>query len=316
MLSAFTREAFAGSAFCYDHLVTALRLDASQYRVLHMLGDWQARGDRAALTIITAIEGRMPRAVGGLMTVNASGEVVGSISGGCFDAAVVAEAKKAMASGQAQVLQLGAGSPWIDIKLPCGGAIELLIVPDPDPDRIAQALARLAARMPAGLNFARPDGADFDLTVQPQLRLVAAGNGGELAALVQLALAIDAEVHALSSDAMLLASLGSDVRCLHLKTAEALDDLCFDSWTAVALCFHDHDWEPPLLARALASDAYFVGAMGSIATHEARRAALLARGVDEAAIAKIASPLGLFGPTRNPQALAISALAQIVAQRP
>jgi xanthine dehydrogenase accessory factor len=296
--------------------VTTLCPDASPYRVLRALHDWQARREAAALVIITAIEGRTPRAVGGLMAVRATGESVGSISGGCFDAAVVAEAQKAINAGHAQMLRLGAGSPWIDIKLPCGGAIELLIVANPDSRAITHAIQSLSARNQSSLCFVRPDGERVEISLSPPLHLVVAGNGGELAALARLALTIEAEVTALSSEAALLASLDGDIRCVHLKTADALGDLSFDRWTAVAVCFHDHDWEPPLLARALASDAYFVGAMGSLATHETRRAALLARGMDQTAISRIVSPLGLFGPTRDPQALAVSALAQIVAQRP
>lgn len=290
--------------------------DATPYRVLRLLGDWQAQGQRATLIVITAIEGRTPRSVGGLMGVSAAGEVAGSISGGCFDAAVIAEAQRVLASGAAQMLRLGAGSPWIDIKLPCGGNIELLFVPDPDREMIAKSVAALEARQVATLSMEQPDSGFFELSIQPRLRLLIAGNGGELTALALLGQAIDAEVTAISPDALLLQSLGDDIRHVHLKTPDALDPLSFDPWTAVAVFFHDHDWEPPLLARAVASKAFFIGAMGSLATHEARRAALLARGLDQAAIDRIASPLGLFGPTRDPQALAISALAQIVAQRP
>jgi xanthine dehydrogenase accessory factor len=254
--------------------------------------------------------------VGTLMAVNANGDVAGSISGGCFDAAVIAEAKAALVKGKPSLLRLGAGSPWIDIKLPCGGGIELLIIPNPAADMIAAALDTLAARAPCQLELDKGDGTVFQLELQPRLRLLVAGNGGEVMAIARLAHTIDQQVVAISPDIALLDALDTVIESVHLKTPEALDDIQIDAWTAAAVFFHDHDWEPPFLAKLLASDAYFIGAMGSLTTHMARRAALISLGLDEAVIDKLASPLGLFAPARDPQALAISALAQIVALEP
>jgi xanthine dehydrogenase accessory factor len=284
---------------------------ASLHQTLQALHRWQQAGERAALVVITAIEGRTSREVGTVMAVSADGKLSGSISGGCFDAAVVSEAQAALASGVSRLLKLGAGSPWIDIKLPCGGGIDLLIIPNPA--GIEYACEAIAARQPYQLLL--PE-ADFTLSILPRLRLIIAGNGGEVPALANLARSIDAEVMAVSPEQALLNTLAQDIEQRHLRTPDALDAIPFDPWTAIAIFFHDHDWEPPLLQRALASDAYFVGAMGSIVTHEARRAALVERGVSTADIARIKSPIGLFGPMRDPQALALSALAQIVAEFP
>jgi xanthine dehydrogenase accessory factor len=296
-------------------LAEAFAPAATRHKLLERLHAWRACGDSAALVVINKIEGRTSRDIGTLLAVHADGAVAGSISGGCFDAAVVAEAKAVLAEGKTRLLRLGAGSPWIDVKLPCGGGMELLILPNPDVAMLARAVEAIAQREACTLELDRGDGSCFSLAVEPRLRLLVAGNGGEVLALAALARAVDAEVVALSPDAALLDTLDETVGRLLLKTPESLDNLVFDQWTAVATFFHDHDWEPPLLARALASDAYFVGAMGSLATHEARCAALAERGVAAEDVARIASPLGLFSPARDPQALAISALAQILAER-
>jgi xanthine dehydrogenase accessory factor len=290
--------------------------DATQQQLLASLHLWLKQGQQAALVVITAIEGRTSRAVGTMMAVSASGDVAGSISGGCFDAAVITEARAALEDAQPRHLRLGAGSPWIDIKLPCGGGLDLLIVPNPDAALLDAALQAIAQRQPFALPLSMPVGGIFNCLIQPRLRLIVAGNGGEVAALVGLALGLDAEVVAVSPERRLLDTFPAAVQTVHLKTAHALDDISVDSATAFALFFHDHDWEPPLLAHALSTEAFFVGAMGSLATHEARTAVLLERGVDAAAIDRIASPLGLFAPARDPQALAVSALAQIMSLRP
>ena len=89
-----------------------------------------------------------------------------------------------------------------------------------------------------------------------------------------------------------------------------------DPWTAVVLFFHDHDREPPLLAVALQSPAFYVGAQGSLRTHRVRVAALAALGVPEDAIARLRGPIGLIPSARDPRVLAVSVLAEILAMAP
>src|SRR3546814_17256123 len=84
-----------------------------------------------------------------------------------------------------------------------------------------------------------------------------------------------------------------------------------DPWTAFLFLFHNHDWEPPLLARALETESFWVGAMGSPRTQKARRAALKAYGIEEEIIARVRGPIGLIPPTRDPATLGLSAFAEI-----
>ena len=89
-------------------------------------------------------------------------------------------------------------------------------------------------------------------------------------------------------------------------------ELDADAWTAMLFLFHDHEWEPALIAQALDSPAFWIGAMGSRTTQAARRAALAAHGLDEAAIARVQGPVGLIPSARDPATLALSAFAEIV----
>lgn len=299
--------------------------DASPCSILEHLSVWAAGSEPCALVAVVAVGGRASRGPGTLMAVSAGGGQAGSISGGCFDAAVAAEAVSAMAEGRPRLLRLGAGSPWIDIRLPCGGGMDLLIVPAPDAAIVAELLRTLEAResativmnCEAGLIAADDgapgwDGATFRHRIVPDLRLIVAGNGGEVAALARMARAIDLPVVVLSPERALLDALDQGIDLVELKTPGDLANVTCDARTAVAVLFHDHDWEPALLEHFLRSDALYVGAMGSRATHAERVAILQERGLDEAEIARITSPIGLFGPVRDPRSLAASALAQIV----
>lgn len=88
-----------------------------------------------------------------------------------------------------------------------------------------------------------------------------------------------------------------------------------DPWTATVLLFHEHEWEGAILARAVAGDGFYVGALGSQKTHGQRRERLLATSVPEALISRIRGPIGLVDRAREPGVLALSILAEIAAAR-
>ena len=96
---------------------------------------------------------------------------------------------------------------------------------------------------------------------------------------------------------------------------EALDALRPDSRTAVVTLTHDPKLDDPALDRALRSQAFYVGALGSRKTHAARLGRLRELGHGDTALARIRGPVGLdIGAVTAPE-IALSILAQIVAVR-
>lgn len=296
--------------------------------VLEFLAAAQARGERTALVALAGIAGTASRKLGTLFGVSESGWC-GSLSGGCIEAAVAAEARRAIAAGKAAVLRLGKGSPLIDIRLPCGGGLDLVIVPDPATDAISMALGTLARREPvlieaaldgrlsAAGNPARGTGFDGEvlgIRIEPLLRIVAIGQGEELVALARQAVAFGAETIALTSDEPAERSLSAlDVETHPLRGLGPSPHLASDAWTAIVLLFHDHDWEQALLRQAIELPALLIGAMGSRRTHAERIARLAAAGAPEEKLARIRGPIGLIEMTRDPATLALSVLAEVAA---
>lgn len=92
---------------------------------------------------------------------------------------------------------------------------------------------------------------------------------------------------------------------------EALDALGPDARTAVVTLTHDPKLDDPALDRALRSDAFYIGALGSRKTHASRLRRLAAAGFGEHALARIHGPVGLPIGARSPAEIAISILAQI-----
>lgn len=96
---------------------------------------------------------------------------------------------------------------------------------------------------------------------------------------------------------------------------EALDALRLDTRTAVVTLTHDPKLDDPALDRALKSDAFYIGALGSRKTHAKRLDRLREMGHGEDALARIRGPVGLnIGAVTAPE-IALSVLAQIVAVR-
>lgn len=96
---------------------------------------------------------------------------------------------------------------------------------------------------------------------------------------------------------------------------EALDALRPDARTAIVTLTHDPKLDDPALDRALRSDAFYVGALGSRKTHAARLARLRALGHGEAALSRIRGPVGLAIEAVTAPEIALSILAEIVAVR-
>ena len=297
-------------------------------KVLQFLDDAHRRGERTALIAIARVIGSSSRDPGTLMAVSESGAWCGSLSGGCVEAAVVGEARRVMQRRQAEVLRLGAGSPLIDIRLPCGGGLDLLIVPDPDANAVAGALHLLDQRQTieivTGLDEAfvassieSPERAEWDgrvltVRVDPVLQIVAIGQGEEVVALSRLGLAYGADVTAITPDSGavdLLSGIGVNTHRLHIPAPTPL--LQTDATTAVVFLFHDHDWEQALLMQAVNQPALLIGSMGSRRTQALRLEALHNAGVPEPQLARIEGPIGLIPMTRDPDTLALSVLAQV-----
>ncbi|SDE60248.1 xanthine dehydrogenase accessory factor [Paracoccus isoporae] len=259
-----------------------------------------------ALAVITGVEGPSYRPVGAVMAVDADGRMTGNLSSGCIDRDVALQAVQALEDGRARHLRYGVGSPFRDLELPCGGGLDIAVLPRPDPVRLGRARDLLAGREHAVLELG-----PVTLDIHPGLRFLVFGKGPEASCFAALARSAGYQVELFAPDDD---TLHGPARGERLRTPEWPADLAVDARTAVTIFFHDHDWEPVLLAAALRSQAFFVGAQGSLRAHRARCAALSDLGVAEELIARLASPFGLIPSARDPRTLAVSVLAQAVEQ--
>ena len=288
------------SAFVTDDPVEILRYASASFKA----------GIPVALVTLVEIQGGAARPLGAQMTVRIDGLYCGFVSGGCTEAAVAAEAIEALKAGHDRFLLLGEGSPFFDIVLPCGGGIRLSIHIIKAIEPVDEVLSQLALRREAGLLY-RP-GAEaidcvgslqtgwqaegFSRIYRPATRLFISGNTLEANALARVATAV-----------------GYEVDLVGRAYDKYLWDVSPDSYSAVALLNHDLNVELPVLEAALKSPAFYIGALGSRRTHDKRKQALKSLGYEDAEIARIKAPIGMFDKARDAASLAVSVVADITA---
>jgi xanthine dehydrogenase accessory factor len=98
--------------------------------LLDDLERWRSAGERVAIARVVDLDGSGPRGPGAAMAVNARGEVVGSVSGGCVEGAVVTEALEVLRTGERKVVSFGySDDEAFAVGLTCGGTIHLFVEP-------------------------------------------------------------------------------------------------------------------------------------------------------------------------------------------
>jgi len=303
---------------------------AAAYRenVVPDLASWSSKGERCALVTLVGVDGNAPRAEGAQMAVSETGQWSGYISGGCLEAAIALEAVAAIKAGKPRLLRYGKGSPYLDIRLPCGSGLDVFIQPMRDAGLIDDMSQRLEQREPYALRIdlatgacqlqviagaplpSRREGSSFFRVYEPALRCLIIGSSPIAVALAELAACSGFEAEFYAIDPELLPKLPVSVKVRTLKPRLSFEA---DRWTAAILAFHDHDQEFPFFSSLLRSPCFFIGAIGSRNAHAVRQATLTEVGFSECEVARINSPAGLLTGLKSAPLVALSILTQIVA---
>ena len=286
------------------------------------------KGAPMALATVVSTWGSAPRPRGSHMLVHADGRFEGSVSGGCVEGDILDTAARVIAGEPFQVNSYGVAddSAW-QVGLPCGGEISVMVQPvsaagfDPELfDRVNEARAdgrslTVHTDLATGHSDLRPleTGAVFANRYDPPRRLLIVGA-------VQIAQSLAALAQTLGIDTVVIDPRG------RFLTAErfpgvTLDDRWPDeavaAWksgpaTAVVTLSHDTKIDDPALLAALASDAAYVGALGSRRSHAARRERLAASGVTPEQFDRIDGPVGIDIGAIGPAEIALSIAAAMV----
>lgn len=299
--------------------------------VISQLLAWRKAGIPSALLTLTSVEGSAPRKVGSQMAVNIHKEFVGYISSGCAESAIVEEAVETIRAKERRCQRYGAGSKYVDIVLPCGSGIDIYFDPLIRTDQLERLDQAIRARRLVSLSFDMSmkelprllydtdvsdnsgDKAFFNRAYWPTPRLVIAGRGVGIDYLARFARELEWQVVVASPEQATLERIQPyAAKVQYLSKPNQFHPEIVDQHTAVVLLFHDHDWEPEILAKCQDRPAFFIGALGSHRTHAARKKMLYEHGCDKQFIDRIRGPIGLDIGAKNPVTIAISIIAEIV----
>jgi xanthine dehydrogenase accessory factor len=286
-----------------------------------------AQGERPALATVVATRRSAPRPVGSKLVVSESGELYGSVSGGCVESDVAVQAAEVIAGGKPRLLTYGIADDeaW-EIGLPCGGEIDVFVQRlEGAPPEGEGVLVTWLEGDQAGRQELQPRGSlepglqELDsetvfvevIAEPPRLLVVGATDTAEelcraAGGLGWRSIVIDPRARLATSER--IPSAGE----LVVSWPDALEA---DADTAVVVLTHEERLDVPALTAALGSDAFYVGAIGSRKTQAKRRERLLDAGVSEDALERLSGPAGLDLGADSPAETAVSILAEILAVR-
>ena len=309
--------------------------------------DWSRDGKGAALATVVETWGSAPRPTGSQLAISGEAEIAGSVSGGCVEGAVVAEALEALEDGRPRVLEYGVSdAEAFAVGLACGGRIRVMVEPvgrgdGPSPDLLARLVAARAAREPA-VYAVRPGtwerrlvaGEADPLTEPARAALVAdrSGFAGDWFLGVHnppLRMAVVGAVHIAQALVPMARLAGYDVVVVDPREAfasaarfpgselshdwpdAALAEFGLDTRTAVVTLTHDPKLDDPAIVAALRAPVFYLGCLGSSRTHAKRVERLKAAGFGEAEIARIHAPIGADIGAQSPAEIAVAILAEV-----
>ncbi|HKS77640.1 MAG TPA: XdhC/CoxI family protein [Gaiellaceae bacterium] len=303
--------------------------------VLSQAGRWRELGRRVAVATVVATRSSAPRPVGSKLAVSEQGELIGSVSGGCVENDVVLAAQDVLAGGPPRLLTYGITDEMaFGVGLPCGGEIDVFVEELTDAERPDVTLTVVAGEGvgerlddPELVEQARRRGRSHVLELEdrtiladvhaPPTRLFVYGAVDTAEALCRAAKLLGWRTVVADARASFATPerIPSADELLLLWPEEALDRVQPDLGTAVVVLTHDDKFDLPLIRGALASDAFYVGWIGSRRNQERRRGLLREEGVTDDELDRIAGPSGLDIGADTPAETALSMLAEIIAVR-
>lgn len=327
----------------------------SDQAILRTAVNWLEQSRPVALATVIGTWGSAPRPVGSLLVADDAGRFMGSVSGGCVEAAVIEAAQQLLARPGKPIMlefRVGDDQAW-SVGLACGGTIRVQIRALQGDDKVLPTLlddietrrpAAVLNRLDSGVQrlVHDDDGLDPELAAAvrealqqgrsrvlqtsaeavfvqsftPAWRLCVVGGVHIAQALIPMA--------QLAGYAVVLIDprstwVGGDrfggVDIITEWPDRALERLRPDAYTALVTLSHDPKLDDPALLAALNAPTGYIGALGSRRTHTARLERLREAGLDDLQLQRIHAPIGLPLGGRSPAEIAVAILAEIVQLR-
>ena len=303
--------------------------------------EWHLSGVGGVIATVIRTWGSAPRPVGSQLAVSGEGDIIGSVSGGCVEGAVIIEALNALKTGKNIILEYGiSDEDAFAVGLACGGNIEILV--EPIGFGLSQStlteLVRRCQRKEAvaysieinsgvnqlisldvsnskkdGINISGFYGAEFLVIYKTPLRMAVIGGVHIAQPLVSIARMSGFSVLVIDPRSTFLnAKRFPETELSNLWPDEALKLFKPDNRTAIITLSHDPKIDDLAIIEALTSNCFYIGCLGSKKTHSKRLDRLSKIVNSDACLSRIHGPIGLKINSQTPTEIAISVMAEVI----
>ncbi|MDH3311225.1 MAG: XdhC family protein [Gammaproteobacteria bacterium] len=309
-------------------------METADHEVLRTAIDWLTAGETVYLATVAKTFGSSPRPPGSLAALVASGRFVGSVSGGCMEADLVARLRDdRLPQKFPALITYGVTQEEAHrFGLPCGGKLELVLERLVSTAPLKNILEKIDARQlairqlcldtgEANLHPASAheefscDGKFMRKLFGPGWRLLLIGAGQLSRFVAQMGMALDYEVIVCEPREELASLWHVDGAIINKSMPDDAVRLLADMCSAVLALTHDPKLDDMALLEALESPAFYVGALGSHANNDKRRTRLATLGVTPENLARLHGPVGLAIGSKTPAEIAVAVLAGVTAAR-
>ena len=304
--------------------------------------EWHVSGIGAAVATVIRTWGSAPRPVGSQLAVSGEGDIIGSVSGGCVEGAVIIEALNTLKTGRNVILEYGVSDEdAFAVGLACGGNIQILVEPvgfGLSENIVAELVCRCQRREPVaysidiksgvnkvitldindekknvGTHTSGFYGAEFLVIYEKPLRMAVIGGVHIAQPLVSIARMSGFAVVVIDPRSTFLNAIRfPNVELSNLWPDEALKAFKPDSRSAIITLSHDPKIDDLGLIEALNSNCFYIGCLGSKKTHSKRLDRLSKIVNSDVCLSRLHGPIGLNIQSRTPTEIAISIMAEVI----
>lgn len=302
--------------------------------------EWQTQGYRSVLVTVASTYGASPRPVGSMAAIREDGVLAGSVSGGCIEEALIDDVLQGIYwHAENSVIQriFGINAEEQDrFRLPCGGSLTVYIETQWDPAHVQLLVSLLQQRRtlrrfvfwsgyatyvnlptllvkPVPLTLYNDH---FTVDIGPQYHAIIIGATEITDYLVPILISLDFNITVCEPRPEyqkqynhMAVELCSDM------PDECLACIAIDQNTAVLAISHDLKLDDLALLEILSSEAFYIGALGSVTTTGKRFDRLTRFGATAVQLARLHAPIGLPIHSKTPAEIAVSIAADLIAQR-
>lgn len=308
-------------------------MQAQEFEVLSRAREWCSGEARSWLCTIVNAKGSSPRPVGSMLAFTEQGMQVGSVSGGCVEEDLLERLKCGEFDARTPHLIDYGTSPEENerLGLPCGGSLQLLLqrLAPEDSSWLDSILEALSLRLCSERQLLVSSGNTTVIPLEyfnplslvngqlrqsfgPRMRMLLVGAGQLAVSLTEMALAMDYEVLVTDTrEGMLGQWDGPDIQLIQGMPDDVIREHAHDRFSIIITLTHDPRIDDMALMEALATDAWYVGALGSIRTTQKRLERLAELDLSAAQLARLHAPVGLDIGSKTPNEIAISIMAEL-----